>query len=93
MDMTDMMGGMGGCMAGMGLLGLLGLLLLAGSVAGLVSLARGSGRGGQTVTTGGGADEDRALTVLRERYARGELDHAEYEQRRAALTSETGWPR
>ena len=83
--MMDMLGGMGGCMAGMGLMGLLGLLLLAGLVAGLVSLARGSGRGGQTATAGGGAGEDRALTVLRERYASGEVDHAEYEQRRTAL--------
>lgn len=82
---NDMMGMMGGCGVGMGLMGLLGLLLLAGLVAGLVYLTRGLGRGRQTVTAGGGADEDRALTVLRERYARGEVDHAEYEQRRAAL--------
>ena len=87
------MGMMGGCMVGMAPMGLLGFVLLAGLAAGLVYLARGSGRGRQTVTAGGGADEDRALVLLRERYARGELDHAEYEQRRAALTSETGWPR
>lgn len=80
-----MMGMMGGCMAGMGLMGLLGLVLLAGLVAGLVYLARGFGRGGQTLTVGDGGGEDRALTLLRERYARGEIDHAEYEQRRLAL--------
>lgn len=91
--MMDMMGGMGGCMAGMGLMGLLGLLLLVGLVAGLVYLARGVGRGARAVTAGHGADEDRALALLRERYARGEIDHAEYEQRRRALTSEPEWAR
>lgn len=30
---------------------------------------------------GGNAAEDRALATLRERYARGEIDHAEYEER------------
>ena len=89
----DMMGMMGGCGVGMGLMGLLGLLLLAGLAACLVYLTRGSGRGGQTVTAGGGADEDRALALLRERYARGEIDHAEYEQRRGALASEPEWAR
>ncbi len=86
------MGMMGGCMAGMGLLGLFGLLLLAGLAAGLVYLARGVGRGAQALAVGYGADEDRALALLRERYARGEVDHAEYEQRRVAL-GDRGWAR
>jgi putative membrane protein len=90
--MMGMIGGMGGCMAGMGMMGLLGLLLLAGLVAGLVYLARGFGRGRQTVTAGDGAGEDHALTVLRERYARGEVDHEEYERRRVAL-GEREWGR
>ncbi len=37
---------------------------------------------------GGDPAEDRALATLRERYARGEIDHAEYEERRRMLTTE-----
>ncbi len=33
----------------------------------------------------GSSGEDSALTVLRERYARGEIDAAEYEERRRTL--------
>lgn len=86
-----MMGMMGGCTGLMGLTGLFGLVLLLGLVVGLVYLARGFGRDRPTSIAGRGADEDRALALLRERYARGEIDHAEYEQRRAALASEIGW--
>lgn len=85
------MGMMGGCMAGMGLMGLFGLVLLAGLAAGLVYLARGIGGGARASTAGYGAEEDRALALLRERYARGEIGDAEYEQRRAALASELEW--
>ena len=36
--------------------------------------------------------EDRALAVLRERFARGEIDRAEYEERRTALVAgEMDW--
>jgi putative membrane protein len=87
------MGMMGGCMAGMGAMGPFGLALLAGLAAGLVYLARGVGGGARAVAAGSGAGEDRALALLRERYARGEIDAAEYEQRRAALASDPGWPR
>lgn len=86
------MGMMGGCTAGMGLMGLVGLVPLAGLAAGLVYLARGTGRDEQTVTTGNEANEDRAIALLRERYARGEIDHGEYERRRLAL-GEREWPR
>lgn len=80
-----MMGMMGGCMAGMGQLGLLGLTLLIGLIVGLGGLVRGLGRGRPLLAAGHAAGEDRALAVLRERYARGEIDQAEYERRRAAL--------
>jgi len=36
---------------------------------------------------GSNAAEDRALATLRERYARGEIDHDEYEERQRRLTT------
>lgn len=88
-----MMGILGNCMTGMGIVGPGGLVLLGGLAAGLVYLAREPRRTGTPVAVAYGADEDRALTLLRERYARGEIDHAEYEQRRATLARETEWAR
>lgn len=86
------MGMMGGCMAGMGLLGLLGLALLVGAIAGVVYLAGGFGRSGRPSRTIRGGADDRALTVLRERFARGKIDRAEYEERRATLApGEAEW--
>ncbi len=76
-----MMGMMGGCLAGMGLMGLAALALLAAAVAGFVYLLRTTRAGGGAPAVG----EDRALALLRERYARGEIDHTEYEERRRAL--------
>lgn len=88
-----MMGMMGGCAGMMGLPGTFGLVLLVGLVAGLVYLARDFGRGGQASTAWHGAEEDRALALLRERYARGEIDQAEYDRRHATLAGELGWAR
>jgi putative membrane protein len=78
---------------------LLGLLLplvfLVGAVALVVLLLpalRASGRfglgGGDTPPSAARPPEDRALALLRERYARGELDTAEYEERRHRLRDE-----
>ena len=73
------------CMASMGLLGMgLTFALLAGVIAAIVYLVRGMGRGERTSSTAHAVVEDRALAVLRERYARGEIDRPEYEERRAA---------
>ena len=46
------------------------------------------GRLRSTMANGGpgGAGHDPAMTILRERYARGEIDRAEYEARRDVLT-------
>lgn len=87
------MGMMGDGMVGAGLMGLFGLLLLVGLIAGLLYLAWSFGRGSRALTTEHGADEDRALALLRGRYARGEIDHGEYEQRRTALANEWEWAR
>ena len=55
------------------------VLVIAGIVA-LIRLAMGSGnRGGRH------ADESRALDILRERYARGEIEREEYEERKRVL--------
>ena len=75
----DMM--MGGMMLG----GLLWFLLIAGGIALIVwVIARGAGSG----TRSGPRDDDRARSTLRERFARGEIDEAEYRQRRQALDVE-----
>lgn len=65
--------------------GWFGLMHLAGWVIvifGIVALVRwvsGNGRRGRH------AQEDRALAILRERYARGEIDKAEFELRQRDL--------
>lgn len=41
-------------------------------------------------TTNRHSDEDRALTVLRERYARGDIDREEFEARRRVLNDPAG---
>ncbi len=62
-------------------------LFFAGIVAVIAYAIRGGMRGSHPNTPGGPV-EDRALTTLRERYARGEIDHTEYEERRRRLLTD-----
>jgi putative membrane protein len=75
----DMMGGW------MWFGGLLWFALIAGGIALIVwVIARGAVSGTRTTPLA----DDRALSTLRERFARGEIDEAEYRQRRQALEGE-----
>jgi mono/diheme cytochrome c family protein/uncharacterized membrane protein len=79
MDGTgDMMGdsGMGSTRFPWLLVGVL-TIVLAGTVIVLIARSR----------AGGGGRRSRALDILEERYARGDIDHEEFEERRRALTS------
>jgi len=58
------------------------LLFVAILIGGLVVAARLLG---WHPAGGGAAASDRALSILRERFARGEIDQAEYEARRRTL--------
>ncbi len=59
------------------------LLFLALIVVGVVLVVRSFSHGGQTPPQREGS---RALDILDERFARGEIDQQEYEERRRALT-------
>lgn len=59
------------------------LLFLALIAVGVVLVVRSFSRGGQ----GPPRDGSRALDILDERFARGEIDQQEYEERRRTLTS------
>lgn len=61
--------------------GLAHLLWWAIAIGAVVLLVRALARG----TGGDRAAADRALAILRERFARGEIDQAEYEQRLRGL--------
>lgn len=80
---------MGDC-CGMGMswwMSLLSILFLTAIVIGVVLLVKAIV--GRTSASGGSATPDgqRALNVLDERYARGEIDRNEFEERRRTLTS------
>ena len=69
----------GGMMVGMMLPMLLGMLLVGALiVAGIVFLIR-------HFSTAGSGTNSAALKILQERYARGELDHEDYQERRQRL--------
>ncbi len=59
------------------------LLFLALIVVGVVFVVRSTSEGGRTRTQ---SESSRALDILDERFARGELDQQEYEERRRILT-------
>lgn len=78
-----MMGGGWGLLGGgMGLWGFLWMGLLFGLplLLAYLLLTRGGGRFSE-----GGGKEDRPLSILRERYARGEIDDDEFERRREQI--------
>lgn len=62
---------------------LFSLLFLGLIVVGVVFVVRSFSDGGRTAHHPGGS---RALDILDERFARGEIDKTEYEERRRALT-------
>ena len=75
-----MMGGYGwGGGWGFGMIGMLLWWLLI--ILGIVLLAKWLFGGGP----GGGRSQNRALEILRERYARGEIDRKEFEERKRDL--------
>ncbi len=69
---------------GFGGLGMgIGMLLFWGVIiAGIVLLVRGVGK---SWGSGGGERDKSALDILRERYARGEIDKTEFERKREDL--------
>jgi putative membrane protein len=69
-----MMGGFGAW----SLMGIVWLVIIGLIVWLVVSLVRGSGRGVTLNQTGG---EGKALEILKTRYARGEIDKTEYEEK------------
>ncbi len=83
-DWWGMMGPMMGY--GMGWLGMIMMvvfwgLLIVGGIFLVKWLVQATGRGGASTAGGGG----RALEILKERYARGEITKAEFESMRADL--------
>lgn len=73
----------------MGYGGFGGLLLAILAIVAIVWVVRQldrNGHGGGPPSTQGGRKEDSALKILRERFARGEIDAEEFEERKSKLT-------
>jgi putative membrane protein len=70
--------------SGWGFFGILHIVWWALIVVGIVVLIRWLAGGG---TARGGSAGDRPLEVLKERYARGEIDQQEFEQKKRDLSS------
>ena len=84
----QMWGWDGGWGAGWGWFGLMHPLWWALVIAAVVAVFRwGSGRPRR-----GGSDAGRPLEILRERYARGEIDKDEYDERRRHLNARSDAP-
>ena len=80
----------GGTMGGLWLMGLFWLLLIGGGIALVVWAISGrqrSGSGPHQTT------DDTALSTLRERFARGDIDETEYRERRRTLEGDQPAPR
>lgn len=77
--------GMGGMMGGVMIWAVLVLLLLAAAAAAVIVVAVRSGRQGASGQHELPAGSDEAHSVLRKRFAAGEIDDEEYQCRRAAL--------
>jgi len=71
--------GMGGIGMGIGMLLFWGLIIVA-----IVALVRGFG--GSSKSDAPRLPEKTAMDILRERYARGEIDKAEFEEKRRDLS-------
>jgi len=74
-----MMDGSGGMWFGGGLMWLLWIVLIAAVIYAIVAVVRG--------TSPQRNDGNDALEILRQRYARGEIDEEEFERRRRELES------
>lgn len=76
---SGMMGGFGA----MGLMGVFWIVVLGIIIWAVVAAARGTGQSSGSDSTG---RSESALEILKRRYARGEINKAEYEEKKKDLT-------
>lgn len=75
-----------GSMGSWGWTGMFFMLLFGFAVVALIVWSIAGSRPGQTPTMSEGPRSDHGLVILRERYARGEITDAEFEQARKTLS-------